>query len=219
MLSRLTLRPRLLAALVALTAAGFAFLLIGSATKAPAEVNNNNTTCWGGIKKGDPDPDDPSAVPIAYSFQCDGKITGYSLVTAPERQVIGAETEVSVTNGDGEVVGSDSFSCNGTFPGYGINCVSPAGGDYKTPGDFIKGQFFVNRNRCANPRLDPILTVTYATANDKKQVVQAIAGPFDLGQAVDCPKPRSYARDKFTRRKIPVEQDQVLTGQEERRRR
>ena len=218
MLSRLTLRPKLLAAVAALTAAGFAFLLIGDATRAPADFNDN-TTCWGKIENGAPDADDPTAVGIKYTIQCDGKITGYSIATAPERQVVGVETEVFVSNGAGDVVGSDSFSCNGTFPGYGINCVSPAGGEYKTPGNFIVGEFFVDRDRCKNPRLDPILTVSYATANDKKQVIQSLAGPFDLGHAVDCPKPKSYAKGKYTKRKIPAEQDQVLTGEEESRRR
>lgn len=216
MLSRLTLRPKLLIALVALTASGFAFLLIADATRAPADFNDN-TTCWGKIENGAPDPDDPDAVGIKYTIQCDGKITGYSIATAPERQVVGGETEVFVTNGAGEVVGSDSFSCNGTFPGYGINCVSPGGGDYKTPGNFIVGEFFVDKDRCANPRLDPILTVAYASVVSGK-AVQSLAGPFDLGHAVDCPKPKTYKKGKYTKRKIPVDQDTVLTGQEERRR-
>lgn len=217
MLHRLSTRSWLLAALAAVTAAAFAYLLIGQATTATADFNNN-TTCWGKIEAGTPDPDDPSAVPVKYTIQCDGRITGYSLATAPERQVVGVETEVFVTNGKGDVVGADSFSCNGTFPGYGINCVSPPGGDYKTAGNFIVGQFFVDRDRCKNPRLDPILTVAYATGNSKGQAIQALAGPFDLGHAVDCPKP-TYRKGKYTKRKIPAEQDTVLTGEEESRRR
>ena len=215
MLSRLTLRPSLLVAVVVMTLAGFAFLLVGHATKAPADFNDN-TNCWGKIEAGEADPDDPSAVPVKYTIQCDGKITGYSINTAPERQVTGAETEVFVTNGNGDVVGTDSFSCNGTFPGYGVNCVSPAGGDYKTPGNFITGTFYVDKDMCKEPRLDPIVTVAFATVNAKNQAAQSMAGPFDLGQAAACPKPKSYK--KHTKRKIPVEQDTVLTGQEDSRR-
>lgn len=214
----MTLRPKLVLTIAVLTMAGFATILLVGATTAPAEFTDN-TSCWGHIEKGAPDPDDSSAVGIKYTIQCDGKITGYSIVTAPERQVTGAETEVFVTNGAGEVVPTDAFSCNGTFPGYGINCVSPGGNDYKTPGNFIVGEFFVDKNRCANPRLDPILTVSYATVNSKNQVVQSLAGPFDLGHATDCPKPKSYAKGKYTKRKIPVEEDTVLTGEEESRRR
>jgi hypothetical protein len=216
LLSRLTLRPSLLIAVAVMTIAGFAFLLVGHATKAPADFNDN-TNCWGKIEPGEADPDDPSAVPVKYTIQCDGKITGYSISTAPERQVSGTETEVFVTNGAGDVVGTDSFSCNGTFPGYGVNCVSPAGGDYKTPGNFIVGTFYVNKDICKEPaRLDPILTVAYATGNAKLQGLQSMAGPFDLGQSATCPKPKSWK--KHTKRKIPVEQDTVLTGQEDARR-
>lgn len=215
MLSRLTPRTRVTAILMAFVTLGFALLLVGHATKAPADFNDN-TNCWGKIEKGTPDPEDPTSVPVKYTIQCDGKITGYSLATAPERQVTGVETEVFVTNGNGDVVPTDSFSCNGTFPGYGINCVAPAGGDYKTPGNFIVGEFTIDKAICKEARLDPILTVSYATVNAKNQAVQSMAGPFDLGQAGDCPKPKNWR--KHTTRKMPVEQDTVLTGQEGRRR-
>lgn len=215
MLSRLTSRPRTALALGALALAGFVLMFALEATKAPADFNDN-TTCWGKIEKGAPDPDDPSAIGIKYTVQCDGKITGYSLATAPERQVTGVETEVFVTNGNGDVVPTDSFSCNGSFPGYGINCVSPPGGDYRTPGNFIVGEFYVDKGRCKEARLDPILTVSYASVDSKNRAVQSLAGPFDLGQAVDCPKPRNWKT--HTKRKMPAEQDVPLTGQEERRR-
>lgn len=218
MLSRLSLRPSLIAALAATTVAGFAFLLVGHATTAPADFNDN-TTCWGKTEPGEADPGDPSAVAVKYTIQCDGKIGGYSINTAPERQVTGVETEVFVTNGNGDVVGTDSFSCNGTFPGYGVNCVSPAGAEYKTPGNFITGTFYVDRDICKEPRLDPIVTVAYAANNTATppKIVQSLAGPFDLGQSATCPKPKSWK--KHTRRKIPVEQDTVLTGDEDSRRR
>ena len=218
MLSRLTPRVSLLLSVATLIAGVSAYLVIGASQSALADFSNN-TTCWGKIEAGVPDPDDPAAVPVKYTIQCDGKITGYSLATAPERQVLGAETEVFVTNGAGDVVGSDSFSCNGTFPGYGVNCVAPAGGDYKTPGNIISGQFFVNRDHCKAPRLDPILTVAYASVSSGR-AVQALAGPFDLGHGVDCAKPtaKEFKSRKWAKRKMPAEQDTVLTGEEEARR-
>jgi hypothetical protein len=215
LLSRLSPRPRFAIAALVLATLGFALLFAGHATKAPADFNDN-TSCWGKISKGVPDPD-VAAVPVKYSFQCDGRLTGYSILTAPERQVQGADTEVFVTDGNGAVVGTDSFSCNGTYPGYGINCVSPAGGDYKTPGNFVTGQFYVDKAICAEPRLDPILYIAYATGNAKLQGLQSLAGPFDLGQPLGCPKPKPHKT--HTKRKIPIEQDQVLTGQEDSRRR
>jgi hypothetical protein len=215
----MSLRPRLLIALVALTVVGFAFILIAEATKAPADFADANRHCWGKIEAGEPDPDDPAAVPVKYTIQCDGKIGGYSISTAPERQVIGAETEVFVTDGNGAVVPTDSFSCGGEFPGYGINCSSPVGGEYKAAGNYIVGQFFVDANRCKNPRLDPLLTVSLADKNSSGGVVLTMSGPFDLGHAVDCPKPKSFKKGRYTKRKIPYEgEDQVLTGDEESRR-
>lgn len=215
MLFRLISRPRLAFAVLAMATLGFAVLFAGQATKAPADFNDN-TSCHGHIARGVADPDQPELVPVQYTFQCDGKITGYSIVTAPERQVQGAETEVFVTDGNGDVVPNDSFSCNGTFPGYGINCVAPAGSDYKTPGNFVSSQFTVDKKLCREPRLDPLLFVAYATVT-KGQAVQSMAGPFDLGHAVSCPKPRHYKT--HTPLKIPPDQDTVLTGQEPTRRR
>jgi len=212
LLSRLTLRPRLAIATLALALAGFAFLLAGHATKAPADFNDN-TNCWGHIKKGTPDPDDPSSPAVAYSFQCDGQITGYSILTAPERQVQGVDTEVFVNDGNGNVVGTDSFSCNGEFPGYGINCDAPPGSKYGTPGNFVPGQFYVDKDICKEPRLDPILYVAYAETNAKGQIKQSMAGPFDLGQSTDCP-PVAHWKG-HTKRKIPASNDTVLTGQED----
>lgn len=216
MLSRLTSRPRIALALLAAALGGFALLFAANATKAPADFNDN-TRCWGTIAQGEPDPDDPAAVGVRYVIQCDGTITGYSIATAPERRVLGVETEVAVLDGNRNVVPTDSFSCNGTFPGYGINCVSPPGGDYRTPGNFIEGTFFVNRDICKGPaRLDPLLTVSYATTNSKGLVVQSMAGPFDLYFGKDCaapPKGRAYK--KWRKAKIPYSNDVVLTGDEE----
>jgi len=196
---RLTRRPRLALALLAMATLGFALVFANHATKAPADFNDN-TNCWGHIDRGEADPDQPELVPVKYVFQCDGKITGYSIATAPERQVLASETEVFVTDGNGDVVPADSFSCNGTFPGYSVNCVSPGGGDYKFPGNFVAGQFSVDKALCK-----------------EGQAVQSLAGPFDLGHGIKCPKPRHYKN--HTGLKIPPNQDTVLTGQEETRRR
>ncbi|HET7296624.1 MAG TPA: hypothetical protein VFI66_05745, partial [Gemmatimonadales bacterium] len=44
---------------------------------------------------------------------------------------------------------------------------------------------------CAEPREDPLLTVTYAYL-EKGATVQAISGPFDLGRPLRC-KPDGYS--------------------------
>jgi len=47
----------------------------------------------------------------------------------------------------------------------------------------VTGTFAID----AEPRVDPLLTVTFATANANRQVTQFIAGPFDLGRPHGCP--------------------------------
>ena len=76
----------------------------------------------------------------------------------------------------------DTFSCSGEVPGYAANCVGAAKAGYET----ITGQFAIGTKLCAEPRVDPLLTVTYAYL-EKGVVTQAISGPFDLGRPKGCP--------------------------------
>ncbi len=59
----------------------------------------------------------------------------------------------------------------------------------------IAGQFAIGTKLCAEPRVDPLLTVTYAYL-EKGVVTQAISGPFDLGRPTGCPPD---ANSGFTR--------------------
>jgi hypothetical protein len=58
-------------------------------------------------------------------------------------------------------------------------------GSAKAGYEWITGQFAIGRKLCAEPRVDPLLTVTYAYL-EKGVVTQAISGPFDLGRPVGC---------------------------------
>ena len=55
----------------------------------------------------------------------------------------------------------------------------------------VSGQFAIGTKLCAEPRVDPLLTVTYAYL-EKGVVTQAISGPFDLGRPSGCP-PSAYS--------------------------
>jgi hypothetical protein len=77
---------------------------------------------------------------------------------------------------------TDTFSCSGEVPGYAVNCVGAAKTGYET----ISGQFAIGSKLCAEPRVDPLLTVTYAYL-EKGVITQAISGPFDLGRPNGCP--------------------------------
>ena len=80
----------------------------------------------------------------------------------------------------------------------------------------ITGQFAIGTKLCAEPRVDPLLTVTYAYL-EKSVVTQAISGPFDLGRPLGC-KPDALSggtrlNPKAPRRQAPQEGQE---GQEER---
>jgi hypothetical protein len=176
---------RLLAALAALLIAGASLLLLlgGDTRRAFADQNPNNTDCRGHVEKGEASPDDPSATQVKYVFACSGPITGYQI--QPQIPAQSIDTEVfALDAATKQVVPTDSFSCQGIIPSYGINCTGVYGGNY----EIVSGQFSIDPKLCAEPRVDPLLTVVYASKNASGAVVQAMAGPFDLGRPRGCPK-------------------------------
>jgi hypothetical protein len=195
------LRSRLGIALAVLAALAAAALLLNhSAVPAPADQNPNNTLCKGHINKGKADPDDPDSGVVEYTFACSQAITGYAL--QPDRQATGYETEVFGADAKTkQVVATDAFSCNGDIPGWGINCTGSYGGNWDT----VTSTFTVDGDVCAEPRVDPLLIVTFASVSNGK-VTQYIAGPFDLGRPRGCPK---SARGGKTR--IPADTDEPTT--------
>ena len=191
-------RKAFLAALAALLVAGASLLLLLNGTKpASADQNPNNTDCRGHLEKGDPSPDDPTSTQVKYVFACSGPITGYQI--QPQVPATSIDTEVfSLDRTTKQVVPTDSFSCQGDIPSYGINCVGTYGGNYEVVG----ANFSIDPKLCAEPRVDALLTVVYA-ARTATGVTQAIAGPFDLGRPRGCPK--SAQNGKW---RIPQETDQ-----------
>jgi hypothetical protein len=195
------LRSRLGIALAVLAAAiAAAVLLNHSAPKSIADQNPNNTLCKGHVTKGAADPDDPDSGVIEYTFACSQPITGYSVL--PDKPSTSFETEVFGTDpATKEVAATDAFSCNGEQPGWGVNCTGANTGNWHP----ITSKFTIDGDVCAEPRVDPLLVVTYAAvASGKAQ--QYIAGPFDLGRPRGCPK---SARAGKTR--IPADTDEPTT--------
>jgi hypothetical protein len=177
------LRSRSGIALAVLAALSLIALLLNhSASPAPADNNPNNTLCKGHASKGKPDPDDPDSGVVQYTFACSQPITGY--VIQPDKQATGYETEVFGTDRtNGQVTAADAFSCAGDIPGFGINCT----GSYQGNFDTVTSTFTVDGDVCAEPRVDPLLIVTFASVSGTK-ATQYIAGPFDLGRPRGCPK-------------------------------
>jgi hypothetical protein len=160
-----------------------ALMLAVPAVGMAEESNPNNLNCIGGIAKGEVE-EGSEAQPVAYTFYCNGPITGYQLQSQIPVAGVGGAPLVSTLEAGAKAGPAlkDVFSCSGEIPGYAANCVGLA----KTGYELIQGDFGIETKLCAEPRVDPLLTVTYAYL-EKGVVTQAISGPFDLGRPKGCP--------------------------------
>lgn len=138
----------------------------------------NDYACHGGVKAGAPEVGS-SEPQVKYMFNCSGPITGYQLQS--QIPLTGFQSSPLVSIGTSNEPTNDTFSCGGEVPGYAVNCVGSTKAGYEK----IGGEFAIGKPVCAEPRVDPLLTVTYAYL-EKGVVTQAISGPFDLGRPQGC---------------------------------
>jgi hypothetical protein len=165
-----------LGAIIASLLLSWAFAISAHATEGAG--NPNDYQCSGHTSPGAPEDGNPETQ-VLYTFSCSGPITGYQLQS--QVPLTGFEGAPLVSNAKNEAL-SDTFSCGGELPGFADNCV----GSTKLEYEVISGQFSIGTPLCAEPRVDPLLTVTYAYL-EKGVVTQAISGPFDLGRPHRCP--------------------------------
>jgi hypothetical protein len=169
---------------------GFVALLLAiPAVSRAEEPNPNNYNCIGKIAAGQPEEGNEEQQ-VQYSFYCNGPITGYQVQS--QIPVTGVQGQPSLTSNATSKPLSDTFSCSGEFPGFAANCVGLAKQGYET----ITGQISIGTKLCQEPRVDPLLTVTYAYL-EKGVVTQAISGPFDLGRPAGCPADSYSGYDRF----------------------
>lgn len=175
-----TVHRRAASRLAAVLGALFLSLTFAAVSHAEEGVGDpNDYHCNGGIWRGAPEVGS-SEHQVQYKFICSGPITGYQLES--QLPVTGFEASPLVSNPNAEPL-SDSFSCGGEVPGFAVNCVGSARLEYET----VTGEFAIGTPVCAEPRVDTLLTVTYAYL-EKGVVTQAISGPFDLGRPLHCPR-------------------------------
>jgi hypothetical protein len=155
----------------------------GAAEEGGKEGSANGLNCLGHISAGEPELGS-SEQQVRYTFDCDGPITGYSLES--NVPLTGYGPQPTVANTKPEVL-SDTFSCGGDLPGWADNCV----GSTKLGWEYVTGQFSIGAPLCAEPRVDPLLTVTDIYL-EKGVPTQGISGPFDLGRPLHCPKSKTY---------------------------
>ena len=141
-----------------------------------------------------------SGTQVEYQFSCDGPITGYQIETEPHQVQYFDQAPLVALAGVPSI--TDSFSCSGFVPGVQINCTGQTSAAFEV----ITGQFVITgKSLCTEPRLDPILDVTDATATAtlggtktaptaSATVTQYISGPYDLGRPYGC-KADDYGGD------------------------
>jgi hypothetical protein len=165
---------------------GFLALLLATPAISHAEESNpNNYSCLGSVGAGEVE-EGSEEQQVKYSFYCDGPITGYQLQAQVPMTGIAGNPPVVTSNATLKPL-AETFSCSGEVPGVALNCVGLAKLGYET----ITGQFAIGKKLCKEPRVDPLLTVTYAYL-EKGVITQAISGPFDLGRPTGCP-PDAYS--------------------------
>jgi hypothetical protein len=161
----------------------------GATGATTATDDPNNYTCSGHIRAGAAEQG-VSGTQVSYQFSCDGPITGYAIETEPHQ--IHYFDQAPVVALAGVPSTTDAFACSAFIPGVQINCA----GSTSIAFEVVTGQFVIAaRSLCAEPRLDPILTVTDATATAtlpkaaptaSAAVTQFLAGPYDLGRPWGC---------------------------------
>lgn len=176
----------------ALVGAAIVALLLTQSSPSTAAVQLNSMDCAGHVEKAPDSEDDPGATQVRYDIACNGPITGYQI--QPNLEVQSYETETfGIDRKTGQPYPNDSFSCAGDLPGYGINCTGFAGflDNAKRTYDpsqksyvLISGTFSIDGDICAEPRVDPLLTVMTAGIGSNGNVTQAISGPYDLGRPI-----------------------------------
>lgn len=152
----------------------------------------NNYTCVGHIQAGVAEQG-VTGTQVEYQFSCDGPITGYAIETEPHQ--ISYFDQAPVVALAGVPSATDSFACSAFIPGVQINCTGSTSAAFEV----ITGQFVIPGKKalCVEPRLDPILTVSDATATATiggtksaptatATVTQYLAGPYDLGRPWGC---------------------------------
>ena len=157
----------------------------------PTTEDPNNYTCVGHIQAGATEQG-VTGTQVEYQFSCDGPITAYAIETEPHQIQYFDQSPVVALGGVPSQV--DAFSCTAFIPGVQINCSGSTSAGFEV----ITGQFVIaDKNLCAEPRVDPILTVADATAaatiggtktapTATATLTQYLAGPYDLGRPWGC---------------------------------
>ena len=136
--------------------------------------------------------------PLDYVWLCTEPVLGFTIgfsreITTfrPEVEVFAAVPPGSPPNTAPALVPTNSFNCEGDFPGFGINCA----GSFSAGGNFVRGTVGTTDPVCDEPRTTAQLYVSVEDLNANGtragRTTGRMAGPFNLGRPQKCARKSS----------------------------
>jgi hypothetical protein len=142
------------------------------------------TTCQGALTKS-PTADEPNN--LAYSFQCSWAVSAYTIVANRSLNdfstVDDFSTVANVVNSAGVINSSQSFGCEGSLPGNGVNC--NAGSTFMDAPQFAQGTFDLAVPYCSHvATADELASTAAAKKKPKKKTTPVVIVPQAFVQLI-----------------------------------
>jgi hypothetical protein len=175
------------------------------------------TTCNGSLTKA-PTADEPNN--LNYQFQCTWGVSAYTILanrTPNDFSTIDDfSTVANVVDSAGTINPTQSFTCEGSLPGNGVNC--NAGGKWMDAPQFAEGSFDLTVPFCSHVATADELASTAAASRSRNRTskpvivpqafVQVIVtdttgaqdGPFRLPLQGKCPAVKVHKTSKKTKK-------------------
>jgi hypothetical protein len=192
-------------------------VLVLSSTASAATTPTAFTNCWGSVAadSGGKANDEPNL--LGYKFHCNYSITDYTVIVSQtgDRQFGGTIDDYgtpAVFEADGKTPSpTETITCDGTTPGYGINCNYGTVGASMTAGFWADGTIDPTAPYCKHLPTDAngqTITKPGTVAIPKATVSLVVTdtiggqdGPFILGHAKSCPKVPNVVKAPKTKTK------------------
>jgi len=145
-----------------------------------------SVSCGGTIK---PNAEALAENALTYNFKCSEDIQGYSVITNRELGFFG--TDIIVTTPEGEVSGTEAFTCEGAIPGNGTGCYGKM-----LAGNSVTGDIATTDELC-EAATQPKFWIVAMTTQYKKDVPFSLTSePFSLPIHCDTLNAKKKAADK-----------------------
>jgi hypothetical protein len=141
------------------------------------------TTCQGSLTKA-PTADEPNL--LAYQFQCSWAISAYTIVANRSltdfSTIDDFSTVANVVDSTGTINSKESFGCEGSLPGNGVNC--NANGTFMDAPQFAEGTFDLAVPYCSHVATADELASTAAAKKKPKKKTPVVIVPQAFVQLI-----------------------------------